>query len=413
LTGLHSINQGILRVLDQIPSLDRAKRIEQRAVRIVDPVKRLHYLRQEMALTRVMPAPVVPAPQVRRRPVRSHGLRRLVWAALAVAIVLAPGRIPQGTAEVFTQERRLLVPGTDSSIPVETTAPKVWRVDHSETLEQYSNGLRVDLTFAVSNRPRADFPIYALTGASAEVKTGNAPVGIVFHTTESLLANFEEDQNRRLKYLGRNLLEVVRQERSYHYLIDRFGRVFRVVEESDAANHAGRSIWADDQGIYVNLNDSFLGVSFEAQTGEMGAVTPAQISSAKMLTEMLRSRYGIPAENCVTHAQVSVNSSNMRIGTHTDWAAQFPFASLGLPDNYSIPLPSLYAFGFNYDDAFLQATGARWKGLDLAEEQVQKQAAIEALPVARYRAILQHRYKDIEAELKEKVKEREENEGGT
>ncbi len=342
-------------MLDQIPSLDRAKRIEQRAVRIVDPVKRLHYLRQEMALTRVMPAPVVPAPQV---PAPCGPMVCGGWFGLRSRSRSSwlPAEFQQGTAEVFTQERRLLVPGTDSSIPVETTAPKVWRVDRSETLEQYSNGLRVDLTFAVSNRPRADFPIYALTGASAEVKTGNAPVGIVFHTTESLLANFDEDQNRRLKYLGRNLLEVVRQGRSYHYLIDRFGRVFRVVEESDAANHAGRSIWADSEGIYVDLNDSFLGVSFEAQTEEMGAVTPAQISSAKMLTEMLRSRYGIPAENCVTHAQVSVNSSNMRIGTHTDWAAQFPFASLGLPDNYSIPLPSLYAFGFNYDDAFLQAT---------------------------------------------------------
>jgi hypothetical protein len=399
-------------VLEQLPSLDRAKRIEQRAVRIVDPVKRLHYLRQEMALTPVRPVPAVPA----RRPVRTyrlHRLRQLAWVAAAILVVLGPGRLPKGTAEVFTQERRLLIPGTDSSTTVQYAAPKVWRVDRSETLEQYSNGLRVDLTFAVSNRPRAHFPVYALTGASAEVKTGNAPVGIVYHTTESLLANFEEDQNRRLKYLGRNLLEVIRQARSYHYLIDRFGRVFRVVEESDAANHAGRSIWADAEGIYVNLNDSFLGVSFEAQTGETDAVTPAQISAAKMLTEMLRSQYGIPAENCVTHAQVSVNPFNMHIGTHTDWASQFPFASLGLPDNYSIPLPSLYAFGFNYDDLFIQATGARWKGLDLAEEQVQRQAALEALPVARYRAILQHRYKDIEAALKEKVKEREENEGGS
>jgi len=411
LTRLHSIYQGILRVLEQIPSLDRAKRIEQRAVRIVDPVKRLQYLRQEMAVTPVTPAPVVPVR--RRRPVRTHRFRQLIWVALAIAIVLAPGRLPKGTAEVFTQERRLLVPGTDPSLPVESAVPQVWRVDRSETLEQYSNGLRIDLTFAVSNRPRAQFPVYALTGAGAEVKTGNAPVGIVFHTTESLLADFQEDQNRRLKYLGRNLVEVVRQGRSYHYLIDRFGRVFRIVEESDAANHAGRSIWADAEGIYVNLNDSFLGVSFEAQTGDMDAVTPAQISSAKMLTEMLRSRYGIPAENCVTHAQVSVNPWNMHIGTHTDWAAQFPFASLGLPDNYSIPLASLYAFGFNYDEAFIHATGKRWKGLDLAEEQVEKQAGIEGLPVARYRAILQHRYKDIEAEIKEKVKEREENEGGT
>ena len=31
----------------------------------------------------------------------------------------------------------------------------------------------------------------------------------------------------------------------YNFLIDRFGRVYRVVQESDAANHAGNSIWAE------------------------------------------------------------------------------------------------------------------------------------------------------------------------
>ena len=38
--------------------------------------------------------------------------------------------------------------------------------------------------------------------------------------------------------LGESLLEYVRRGRAYHYLIDRFGRVYRVVAESDAANHA-------------------------------------------------------------------------------------------------------------------------------------------------------------------------------
>ena len=90
----------------------------------------------------------------------------------------------------------------------------------------------------------------------------------------------------------------------------------------------GHSIWADDQYFYVNLNDSFLGVSFEAQTGGDGAsVSSAQVRSAAMLTEMLRSRYKIPARNCVTHAQVSVNPSNMQIGYHVDWGSSFPFES--------------------------------------------------------------------------------------
>jgi len=134
-------------------------------------------------------------------------------------------------------------------------------------------------------------------------------------------------------------------------------------------------------------------------------VTPAQISAGKVLTEMLRSRYRIATENCVTHAQVSVNPQNMRIGEHTDWAAKFPFAGMGLPDNYSIPVISMCVFGFEYDSVFLKVTGTRWRGLDLAELQVARRAAAEGLETNRYRAFLQHRYKDIASALKEKSEE--------
>src|SRR5260370_6488421 len=137
--------------------------------------------------------------------------------------------------------------------------------------------------------------------------------------------------------------------------MDRFGRVVRIVNESDAADHAGHSVWVDERHIYVNLNDSFIGVSFEAQT-EAGqtriSVGDAQIRVAAMLTEMLRSRYKIPGGNCVTHAQVSVNPSNMRIGYHVDWASSFPFERLGLPDNYSTPSPAISLFGFAFDAGF-------------------------------------------------------------
>src|SRR6266568_1832542 len=77
----------------------------------------------------------------------------------------------------------------------------------------------------------------------------------------SLQAAFEPDQNRNLKRIGEDVLHFVKRHHCYHFLIDRFGQVFRVVQESDAANHAGNSVWADDRVIYVNLNASFLGIA--------------------------------------------------------------------------------------------------------------------------------------------------------
>jgi hypothetical protein len=175
------------------------------------------------------------------------------------------------------------------------------------------------------------------------------------------------------------------------------------VNETDAAFHAGESVWADQNGTYLNLNDSFLGVAVEAQT-EHGAEHPsanvAQVHALGVLTEMLRAKYHIPASNCVTHAQVSVNPDNMRIGSHTDWADNFPFAQVGLRDNYGLPLPSLYAFGFEYDPLFVKLTGARvWKGLLMAEEQQRRQAAARGLTAPRYRALLQQRYRQIRTAL--------------
>jgi hypothetical protein len=378
------------------PILEPPAWVERRAGRMTDPVERLRFLRRQMTAQRTA------------RPRQAMTGKRRIWhvasivGCLVVLVAVVP--LPTGTAETLAKERHL-IGGASAKPAVAIPAPRVWLVDRSGSLELYSNGLRIDVTFAVSNHPRKSFDIYSLAGGPEPVGQGNAPVGIVYHTTESNLAPFEEEENHRLQRLGRNLMEFVRQERCYHYLIDRFGRVYRMVQEADAANHAGNSIWADSRGVYINLNDSFLGVSFEGQTGAVDEVTPAQVNAGKVLTEMLRSRYGIATENCVTHAQVSVNPQNMRIGEHTDWAGKFPFAGVGLPDNYSIPLASMAVFGFEYDKVFLKTTGMRWHGLDMAEMQVARQAATEGLETERYRAILQHRYKDIASALKEKSEE--------
>lgn len=371
------------------PNLEPPWWVETRAGRIQDPVERLRFLRREMWVPR-QPGPVA-APRWRGG---------LLIAGLVALVGIVP--LPTGTAETVKGER-LVAHSSENALAA--SVPHVWLVDKSDSTELYSNGLRIDLAFAVANRPRNRFPIFSLAGGPEPVDEGSKPVGIVYHTTESNLAPFEEEENHQLQRLGRNLMEWVREYRSYHYVIDRFGRVYRIVQEADAANHVGNSIWADSRGVYVNLNDSFLGVSFEGQTGAVDEVTAAQVAAGKVLTEMLRSRYGIATEDCVTHAQVSVNPQNMKIGEHTDWAGKFPFAGVGLPDNYSIPVASMYVFGFDYDSVFLRATGTRWRGLDLAEMRVARRAAAENLETKQYRAILRHRYKDIASALKEKSEE--------
>jgi hypothetical protein len=149
------------------------------------------------------------------------------------------------------------------------------------------------------------------------------------------------------------------------------------------------------------LNSAFLGIAIETQVKRdqpLEAATSAQIDSLRVLTQMLRSRYRIRDSNCVTHAQVSVNSSNMLIGYHTDWADRFPFLEIGLKDNYLAPPASLSAFGFGYDPSYVQSTGARLlPALMEAEAGLKASAARLHLPLGRYRLVLQKNYKEITA----------------
>ena len=243
---------------------------------------------------------------------------------------------------------------------IQQSTPHVWLVDSQPDHEIYSSGLRIETAHVVRNEPRA---WKRLNLANNELERGGGPpVGIVYHSTESHIAPFEPAENLRLQRAGESVLDLVARNRSYHYLIDRFGRVHRVVDERDAAWHAGTSVWGDDAQAWLNLNHGFLGISLEAATagekGDRDPITPGQIHALKTLTAMLRSRYSIPAERCVTHAQVSIKLSNRLLGHHADWASGFPFAAIGLPDNYSLPLVSMTAFGFSSDSDFLDKGAA-------------------------------------------------------
>jgi N-acetylmuramoyl-L-alanine amidase len=351
--------------------------IEWRARRIDDPVDRLRYLRRANVVS--MPAP------------RNSMAGRWRVAAIVLFVVLIAVR----TASDATGHR-LAAPAPQRRVSVPGHTVEVWLVESNKEFEVYSNGLRIETGLAVTNHPRS---YVAFDRRDPDLSPGlwaSDPVGIVYHTTESHSARFEPEQNQVLKRQGRGLLEFVREKRAYNFVIDRFGRVHRIVLESETAFHAGKSVWADAKWVYINLNASFLGVSFEGETQDLKEnLTPAQIHAGRILTEMLRSRYHIAAENCVTHAQVSVNPDNMRIGYHTDWAGNFPFHEMGLADNYALPIPALFLFGYGYDPTFVESTGARlWKGLLLAEERLVEDATVDGRTVSEYKKLLQKRYRE-------------------
>ena len=374
--------------------IDPEVRLEWRARMIQDPLERLRYLRKHAdAQTETSPGWL--SLWVRPRMRGAIGASVALGCVLIACAAVFPRQAPEIRAAILPPPVQL----ASSKIHGSET---IWMVSHNGGVEAYSNGLRVETRMEVSNVPRGAYHVFPSSEPDlAHAHWKNQPSGIVYHTTESNLAPFVPDENRNLQRIGEGVLSFVQSRQSYHYVIDRFGRVFRIVNEASVAYHAGPSIWADEQNVYVNLNSAFLGIAFETQTtpGEdLPTATPAQIDASRVLTEMLRARYGIPASDCVTHAQVSVNPGNGIIGYHTDWADRFPFAELGLRDNYAEPPASLWAFGFDYDPAYMDSTGARLlPGLHLAEAKLAAQAARARLPLAKYKAILQKNYKEITA----------------
>jgi hypothetical protein len=372
--------------------------VDWRARHIQDPLGRLRYLR--VATTGLAPG--------QRRSLRWRYAVMAVLAAVAASYVGSRALASRGGVPA-AQNRTPLPHAARPVGESEELFSAVWLVEQNEEREEYSNGLQIDCRLAVSNRPRsyAAFEVGRLERGPALWRTD--PAGIVFHTTESLQVPFEPLRNGTLRKITGGLLEFLREKKAYHFLVDRFGRVHRIVRETDAANHAGHSVWADDKWLYLNLNDSFLGVPFEAQTnrtGESIPTTPAQVHSGALLVEMLRARYRLAARNCVTHAQVSVNPANMRIGYHTDWAANFPFREMGLPDNYARPLPGLYLCGFGHDRTYLALTGPGiLAAIALSERRLDEAAARRHMNTADYREFLQREYRKNIMALKKETPE--------
>jgi hypothetical protein len=306
---------------------------------------------------------------------------RLVVGLAALVVVFAVGSAAYRHARQSTDPVLASVPGGTTQAPV-TVPPRagvapasVWLVEMGAGYEQFSNGLRIENTYEVAGEPRRFRVVNRTTGLRGPAQS--RPVGILFHTTESDVWPLEASYNDTLRGGTQRLLRYVQRNRLYNYLIDRFGRVYRVVDEETKANHAGHSVWTRGDDVYLSLNSAFLGVSFETrwEGGQALPITQAQFLAGRNLSDYLRGRWDITADMCVAHGLTSVNPKKHLIGHHVDWARGFPFEAFGLPDQYSRPAPAVALFGFGYDEDFLKVMGEPWAGVREAERALADEAA--------------------------------------
>lgn len=259
---------------------------------------------------------------------------------------------------------------------------KVWLVKRGDDYEQYSNGCRILTKYETDNHPRGFYSIPRGSDTDGEVLRHDV-IGIVYHTSESDIVPFIPDNNASIQQRSQGVLDWIRKNKSYNYLIDRYGEIYRVVRDDHAAHHAGNSIWADSRYTYIGLNESFLGICFESTVKAdtlPETLTEAQIVAGRALTNVLRSKYSINDANCTTHGLVSVNPTKMLIAFHHDWVRNFPFEAMGLSDKYQVPPPSISDYGFTYDEEILEKLGnTLWPGAVTATEEFKQRGNVEAL----------------------------------
>lgn len=380
---------------------------------IEDPVERLRFLRSSTKAVREIEAqlPTVP-PSARKLVYRYLGWRgqtllkgaraervrktaRGKIAALQIGIVLLGFGLLTGASwgtMKFATALGHRLPSVDAGAPSPAARPArgpettpspelqverphtIWLVEQDKDHELYSNGLRIDTTQRVKGTRRAYAALDETTGAVLPVAAD--PVGIVFHTTESDILSLEPENNTSLLRNSKNLVAYIRRHEFYHYLIDRFGRVYQILNDDSRANHAGNAVWANEGKVYMNLNHAFFGVSFESRFAPEGPlpITEAQLQAGRLLTDHLLQKYDLDPKLCVAHGIVSVNPKTRKIGHHVDWAKNFPFRAFGLPDPYVVEPASVRLFGFGYDDELAKAIGSPWPGVFKAEAELEQEA---------------------------------------
>jgi hypothetical protein len=362
-----------------------------------------------------------PVPTSVRIALWMYKLRIVLYASAVMFTVVAAGAAVYAGARAFDSIREATTAAAEAvpdpnragqpitSVPdVPGYAPgQIWLVESGDGYELYSNGARILTEFQTDGPARRffAFPRESSTPDDA-IEHTVSPIGIVFHTSQSHIAPFSQEYNEKLRTSSRALLQYVRDHRLYNYVIDRFGRIYRLVPDEAVAEHAGNSVWADGGALYVDISDSFIGVCFEASWSTDSKIAPdqlneAQIYAGRALTTMLRSRYSIADENCVTHALVSVSPVSKLVGFHMDWGTGFPFEALDLSNKYDVTIPSVVEFGFDRDSSLDRLLGGRpWPGILDADSKLSARAIERGVTVDTLRGDLQKRYSSYRSWLR-------------
>jgi hypothetical protein len=89
---------------------------------------------------------------------------------------------------------------------------------------------------------------------------------------------------------------------SSHYVIDKAGHISQLVQDEDAAWHAGRARW---HGV-TDINAVSLGVELENANDGHDPYPPAQLASAHWLCQDKIARYNIERADVVRHLDIAV-----------------------------------------------------------------------------------------------------------
>ena len=153
---------------------------------------------------------------------------------------------------------------------------------------------------------------------------------------------------------------------SSHYVVDEDGAVWRLVDESRQAFHAGVSHWRGHTG----LNDRSVGIEIVNPGHEWGyrPFPPAQVAAVQALCLSILSRHPVPARNVVAHSDIAPDRKE-------DPGELFPWCDLaavgigiwparpGDPEDQRDPAALLAAIGYRTDlpmDVLLRAFQRHW-----------------------------------------------------
>lgn len=122
------------------------------------------------------------------------------------------------------------------------------------------------------------------------------PANTLRDTTRNLIVIHNDGSNMN----ARGTHNVLRRRRlSYHYFIDRTGRIYQFVDPKYVAKHAGISLY---DGM-LSWNDFSIGICLQGMDGLV--YTDAQYVSLQLLVNQLRQRYNHIGHQLYTHSQIA------------------------------------------------------------------------------------------------------------